>query len=223
METPSDRCGLALLLGYAMSRPRILSAEITLMLIGPSGMMTPVETETLVGLFSLGGAVLGVGGTLLGGWFQQRHQVQVAREERAEARSSEMESRGRGAAEKALIELHALRRHALAWKVGMSDDERNQWVGAAHAMVDEAELNVDLVPRADTLRVRLRDALNVVRHSFFEDCYEADHEAYKSEFDTSHCIGLLAAYMRGDDALPEPTAREEREAIQRDMRAEAGT
>lgn len=180
--------------------------------------MAHVQTETLVGLFGFGAAVLGVGGTLLGGWLQQRHQVQVAREERAEVRSSEVESRGREAAQKALTELYALRRHALTWKVGMSAEERNQWVGAAHPMVDEVELNVALIPGADTLRVRVRDALSVVRNSFFEDGYEGEHEPYRSEFDTSHCIGLLSAYMRGDDALPEPTAREERESIQHDMR-----
>ncbi|NUP43259.1 MAG: hypothetical protein HOY76_41140 [Streptomyces sp.] len=180
--------------------------------------MTTVETETLVGLIGLGGAVVGVGGTLLGGWLQHRQQAQTAREERAEARSSEAESRGREVADKALSELYALRRHALAWKVGMSAAERNEWLGKAHTMADEAELHTALIPGADTLRVRVGDALSVVRASFFQDADEAEHEADLCVADTGHCIDLLSAYMRGDAALPEPTRREERRAIERDMR-----
>ncbi|MFF3485092.1 hypothetical protein ACFYXC_17775 [Streptomyces sp. NPDC002701] len=175
-----------------------------------------METEMLVGVIGLGSAVVGVGGTLLGGWLQQRHQAQTAREERAEARSVEAESRGRQTADKALSELYALRTHALTWKMGMSADERNEWLGRAYTMADAAELHTALVPGADTLSMRLRDALKVVRASFFQDAYEAEHEAYLSEFDTSHCIALLSAYMRGDSSLPEPTLREEREAIERD-------
>lgn len=179
--------------------------------------MTGMQTETLVGLMGLGGAVVGVGGTLLGSWLQHRQQAEMAREERAEARAGEAESRGRGVAEKALTELYSLRRHALSWKAGMSAEERNEWVGTAHVMADQAELHTALVPGADTLRERLRDALSAARKSFFLDGYEAEHEAYRSEFDTSHCIALLSAYMRGDATLPEPTVREERETIERDM------
>ncbi|MFF3377778.1 hypothetical protein ACFYXF_33085 [Streptomyces sp. NPDC002680] len=175
-----------------------------------------MEAETLAGLVGLGGTVVGVGGTLLGGLIQQRHQARTTRDERAEARASEVESRGREVAEKALTELYGLRRHALTWKVGMSSDEQNQWAKTAHTMADDAELNAALIPGADALRERLQDALSVTRKSFSEDAYETEHEPYKSEFDTGHSIALLSAYMRGDEALPTPTLRERRESTARE-------
>ncbi|WP_328581942.1 hypothetical protein [Streptomyces sp. NBC_00370] len=177
-----------------------------------------MDTQTLAGVFGLGGTVVGVGGTLLGGIVQQRHQARTAREERAEARAGEVESRGRVVAEKALAELYELRRHALTWKVGMSPDERNQWVKTANTMADDAELNVALIPAADALRERLQDALSVARKSFFVDAYESEHEPYMSEFDAGHSIALLSAYMRGDGALPTPTERERRECAARETR-----
>ncbi|WP_413757197.1 hypothetical protein [Streptomyces sp. MMBL 11-3] len=177
-----------------------------------------METQTLVGLIGLGGAVVGVGGTLLGGLIQQRYQVRMAREERAEAQAREAESRGRDVARQALAELYKLRQHALTWQVGMSSDERNQWVKTANAIADEAELNAALIPDADALRERLQDALSVTRTSFSVDAHEAEHEPYMSEFDTGHCIALLSAYMRGDEALPTPTLRERRERAQREAR-----
>ncbi|WP_406516757.1 hypothetical protein [Streptomyces sp. NBC_00134] len=177
-----------------------------------------MDVQTLTGLFGLGGTVVGVGGTLLGGLIQQRHQVRTTREERAEARASEVESRGRGVAEKALTELYGLRRHAMTWKVGMSSDERNQWVKIAHAMADDSELNAALIPGADELRERLQDALSAARKSFFVDAFESEHEAYMAEFDTGHSIALLSAYMRGDHALPIPTLRERREGAEREAR-----
>lgn len=100
---------------------------------GPIGMMSSMRPETLAGLIGLGGAVIGVGGTLSAGWFQQRHQLRTAQEERAEARTGEVESRGREVARMALSELYQLRRQALAWQVGMSTEERNEWVRTAHA------------------------------------------------------------------------------------------
>ncbi|WP_328939210.1 hypothetical protein OG288_36930 [Streptomyces tauricus] len=100
----------------------------------------------------------------------------------------------------------------------MSSDERNQWVNTAHAVADDAELNAALIPGANELRERLQDALNVARISFFVDAHESEQEPYMSEFDTSHSIALLSAYMRGDEALPTPTLRERRERAQREAR-----
>lgn len=180
-------------------------------------MMSGMRPETLAGLFGLGGTVVGVGGTLLAGWIQQRSQERTAQQERAETRSSEADSRGREVARSALSKLYDLRRQALEWKVGMSAQERHEWVETAHAKADEAELNAALIPQADILRVRLRDALTVARDLFCEDEND-DHQAHRSEFAVDHCIALLSAYMRGDPELPERTLREERTMLEREMR-----
>ncbi|MFI7345291.1 hypothetical protein ACIBSR_03305 [Streptomyces sp. NPDC049936] len=176
-----------------------------------------MRPETLAGLFGLGGTVVGVGGTVLAGWFQQRSQVRTAREEREEARASEAESRGREVARKALSELYDLRRQALTWKTGMSSQERDEWVATAHARADEAELNAALIPQGDVLRVRLRDALSAARGLFSEGA-DDDYQVYPTEFAVDHCIALLSAYMRGDPALPRQTRREERTMLEREMR-----
>jgi hypothetical protein len=47
-----------------------------------------MQTEILVGLIGFSGAVVGAGGALLGGWFQQRHQAAAMREHQEAARAS---------------------------------------------------------------------------------------------------------------------------------------
>jgi hypothetical protein len=138
---------------------------------------------------------------------------------REEARADLLEERGRAAAEKALTELYDLRRHVSTWKAGMSVEERNQWYQTGYDHTYSAELNAALIPEANELRERLRDALEVVRTSMNVDAWQSDHEPHLSHFDTEHSIALLSAYMRGD-CLPPPTSREERETSQREMREE---
>ncbi|MFJ3665056.1 hypothetical protein ACIPSE_01230 [Streptomyces sp. NPDC090106] len=48
-----------------------------------------MQTETLVGLIGFGGAVVGAGGALLGGWLQQHHQRQLAAEARLAVQAQE--------------------------------------------------------------------------------------------------------------------------------------
>ncbi|MBZ6261188.1 hypothetical protein KVH22_37415 [Streptomyces olivaceus] len=180
-----------------------------------------MEAQTLVGLISgLGGAAIGAGGALLGGWLQQRHQAKLDREQREEARAGLVEERGRTAADKALGELYTLRRHVSTWEVDLSAEAKNQWYQTGHTHADEAELNAALIPEADNLRERLQDALESARTSMQIDAWESEHEPYLSAFDTEHAIGLLSAYMRGD-SLPAPTLREERASLEREMRREA--
>ncbi|MFI6606864.1 hypothetical protein [Streptomyces sp. NPDC050507] len=176
-----------------------------------------MEAETLAGLIGFGGAVVGAGGALLGAWLQQHHQAKTARVEREEARAGLVEERGRAAAEKALAELYRLRGHAVTWRGGMAADERNEWSRTSRNLIDAADLNAALIPKADKLRVRLQDALGAIRKSVHIDAHESEHEAYLSTSDTEHAIALLSAYMRGD-TLPAPTVREQREGVERDMR-----
>ncbi|MDX3233224.1 hypothetical protein [Streptomyces sp. ME19-01-6] len=176
-----------------------------------------MEAEVSAGWIGLIGASVGAAGALVGGWFQQRYQAKMAREDREEARNDLLEERGRTAADKALAELYALRRHVVTWKIGWSAVERVEWVQEGHTYADDAELNAALIPKAAELRERLRDALIAIRRSMFIDAHEAGNEPYLSEFDTEHAIELLSAYMRGD-GLPQPTLREERAGVERDMR-----
>ncbi|WNE95551.1 hypothetical protein PS467_09465 [Streptomyces luomodiensis] len=176
-----------------------------------------MEAEVSAGWIGLIGASVGAGGALLGGWFQQRHLAKMAREQREDARNDLMEERGRAAADKALAVLYTLRSHILTWKTGWSAVERVHWVQEGHTYTDDAELNTALIPKATELRKRFRDALGAIRRSMFVDAHEARNEPYLSEFDTEHAIELLSAYMRGDD-LPQPTLREERAGVDRDMR-----
>ncbi|WP_432131267.1 hypothetical protein [Streptomyces tendae] len=183
--------------------------------------MIAVQTETLVGLISgLGGAAIGAGGALLGGWLQQRHQVKLDREQREQARAGVLEERGRTAADKALGELYALRRHISTWKGAFSTEEQNEWFQTGYSLADVAELNAALIPEADELRERLQDALESARDSLHADAWYSEHEPYLSASDTEHTIALLSAYMRGD-YLPPMTAREERASLAREMRREA--
>lgn len=182
-----------------------------------------MQTETLVGLISgLGGAAIGAGGALLGGWLQQRHQAKLDREQRREARAGLVEERGRAAAEKALSELYLLRRHISTWKVDLNAEGKNAWFHSSITHADEAELNAALIPEASELRERFRDAMDAARMSMQIDAWESEHEPYLSESDTQHAITLLSAYMRGD-SLPAPTRREERASLERSMRREVET
>ncbi|WP_326755113.1 hypothetical protein OH738_10710 [Streptomyces hirsutus] len=179
-----------------------------------------MQPEVLSGLIGFGGAAVGAGGAFLGTWLQQRHQAQLEQQRWEKARADLLEERGRAAADKALAELYVLRRHISSWKVGMSAEEKSQWYRTGHGHTDNTELNAALIPEANELRERLRNALEVVRTSMHVDAWESEHEPYLSGFDTEHAIALLSAYMRGDP-LPSPSPREARESVEREMREEA--
>jgi hypothetical protein len=182
-------------------------------------MMICMEPEVVAALWGFGGAAMGAGGAFLGTWVQQRHQAEMEQKRRDDARADLLEERGRAAAEKALTELYDLRRHVSTWKAGMSAEERNQWYQTGYDHTYSAELNAALIPEANELRERLRDALEVVRTSMNVDAWQSEHEPYLSHFDAEHSIALLSAYIRGD-SLPTPTSREKRETTQREMREE---
>ncbi|MFJ8787042.1 hypothetical protein [Streptomyces sp. NPDC102476] len=179
-----------------------------------------MEPEVVAALWGFGGAIAGAGGAFLGTWVQQRHQTNMEQVRRTEARGDLLEERGRSAADKALTELYALRRHVGTWTVGLSAEGRNQWYQTGHDHTDHTELNAALIPEGGELRQRLRDAMEVVRTSMHVDAWESEHEPHLSLTDTQQAIEILSAYMRGD-ALPSPSLREERETAQREMR-EAG-
>jgi hypothetical protein len=161
--------------------------------------MIAVQTETLVGLIGFGGAVVGAGGALLGGWLQQRHQAETARADR-------IEERGMTAGANALEELRALWRH-MAEVGGQPDripDAFQPWKKIANAHMAEATLATMLMPQAEVVRQRIRevgDAMAVLADAVRDEsaallCYSIGAD---------DALDLLTAYMRGDP-LPEPSS-----------------
>lgn len=154
-----------------------------------------MEAETLVGLIGFGGAVVGAGGALLGGWLQQRHQAKTARHERLEAR-------GYAAGEQALAELYQLRQHLVECGVaGNVPQERQPWRFIAVTHLDEAELAVMLMPSAPLVHARVVEVLILAKR--FE--LAGQHRQRQVQW-MKHCvvaaIDMLSAHMRGEP-IPE--------------------
>lgn len=170
-----------------------------------------MQTEILVGLIGFSGAVVGAGGALLGGWFQQKHQAAAMREQQKAARASLLEERGRAAGEKALSELYALRRHLNECELRPVPEERQPWRGIARGFTDEAELAVMLMPNAGEVQSRITEAAGLITETLIIGREEArqmtdrEHRTHihKCLAGTLEAIGALSAFMRGDP-LPEP-------------------
>lgn len=179
--------------------------------MGSAHLRGHVQTEILVGLIGFGGAVVGAGGALLGGWFQQRHQAHVTREQQEVARAGLLEERGRAAGEKALSELYALRRHLKDCELRPVPEERQPWRVIARAFIDDAELAVMLMPNAREVQSRITDAAGLITETLVIGREEAremtaqEHvkHVHRCLAGTLEAIQALSAFMRGD-ALPEP-------------------
>ncbi|MEU0844803.1 hypothetical protein ABZ370_35765 [Streptomyces sp. NPDC005962] len=170
-----------------------------------------MEAETLAGLFGFGGAVVGAGGALLGGWLQQRHQAKVTREQQEAARADLLEERGRAAGEKALSELYALRRYLQDCKTRPVPEERQPWRVKTRAFIDEAELAVMLMPNAREVQARIGEAADLIIDTLTIGREEARQMTDQEHITHVHrCLGgtrdaiaALSAFMRGDP-LPKP-------------------
>lgn len=165
-----------------------------------------MQTEMWVGLIGFGGAVVGAGGALVGGWLQQRHQATVLRQQQEAARAGLLEERGRAAGEKALSELYALRRHLKDCELRPVPGERQPWRGIARTLIDDAELAVMLMPNAAEVQSRVADAAGLITQTLMIGRDEArmmtdgEHRTHVSLClgGTLEAIGVLSAFMRGD-------------------------
>ncbi|MEU1454404.1 hypothetical protein [Streptomyces avermitilis] len=154
-----------------------------------------MQTETLVGLIGFGGAVVGAGGALLGGWLQQRHQAETARLERQNAR-------GYAAGEKSLGELHRLRHHLTECEaVGDVSQDRQPWRSIAVRHLDDAELAIMLIPNATQVRERLVKALYCARRYELAGQHRANQVRWIKTCVTS-AIDMLSSHLRGDPVPP---------------------
>lgn len=165
-----------------------------------------MQTEMWVGLIGFGGAVVGAGGALVGGWLQQRHQATVLREQQEAARTGLLEERGRAAGEKALSELYALRRHLKDCELRPVPAELQPWRGIARTFIDDAELAVMLMPNAAQVQSRVADAARLITETLMIGRDEArmmtdgEHRTHVNLClaGTLEAIGVLSAFMRGD-------------------------
>ncbi|MGW2932942.1 hypothetical protein ACWDA7_13990 [Streptomyces sp. NPDC001156] len=160
-----------------------------------------MQTETLVGLISgLGGAAIGAGGALLGGWLQQRHQVKTAREQK-------IGDLGRAAGDKLLAELYGLRRLVMDCSYEEFREEHPQWRKTAVNHVDAVELAVGLIPQAPGVRTRVKEAMDLAESGTLY-AMRADlgprRELLHLFGGCNEAIEIVSAFMRGDP-IPAPS------------------
>ncbi|MEU8556016.1 hypothetical protein AB0C80_18770 [Streptomyces anthocyanicus] len=150
-----------------------------------------MQTETLVGLIGFGGAVVGAGGALLGGWLQQRHQVKAARAERREER--------RYTAGQTALGMLIRIRHAAA---NRAEDEESEAAWTAELIEWSTSFDAALLLIADGDEMRER-VFEVVRHLGYYDRLGQNHREANDWIDAAcgEAINLLSAYLR-EDPLP---------------------
>ncbi|MFF3377779.1 hypothetical protein ACFYXF_33090 [Streptomyces sp. NPDC002680] len=176
-------------------------------------MMIAMQAETLAGLIGFGGAVVGAGGALLGGWLQQRYQADIVVRERQNAR-------GYAAGEKALLELAQLRQHLIACTVmGDVSAEHQPWRLIAIRHLDNAEVAILLIPNASVIRERLIKALYCARRFELAGQHRPEQVAWIKAC-SSNAIDMLASRLRGD-AIPALGLEAIREKVRRNDAAYA--
>ncbi|MET9510772.1 hypothetical protein ABZX62_20320 [Streptomyces flavidovirens] len=161
-----------------------------------------MDPNVASGLIGFGGAVVGAGAALLGGLLQHRYQAKTTAAERTQ-------EYGRAAGEKALTELYALRRHMI--ECGMADipEARQPWQYIAKTHMDEAELAVMLMPKAQKVQDRISEVMGAGSQQMTTSGGDRVRQTTVGRGMALEAIDILSAYMRGD-ALPKPSPRVER-------------
>ncbi|MEU5030188.1 hypothetical protein [Streptomyces milbemycinicus] len=175
-----------------------------------------MQAETLAGLFGFGGTVIGAGVSLWATLITQRQQAKATADQREAAKISLINERSRTAGEKALSELYDLRRHITQRQRVLAPEDRETWLQAGEALADQAELEAGLMPQAEEVRTRFREALEVTRASMYAEVRGSSDLPVESKANTDHAIDLLSAYMR-EEALPEPTHAVDHHRYHRDL------
>jgi hypothetical protein len=176
--------------------------------------MIAVQTETLVGLIGFGGAVMGAGGALLGGWLQHRQQADTARRER-------WEGYGRSAGEATLTELLTAQEEMTDWarRFSGSEDDAEELHTIILKRGSAAKHSSLLIPEASELRARLKVVLDVMMDYYSAPAQEGFFQSMArlrwSYMAAQEGIELLAAFLRGEH-LPTPTAGFTTQRSQRD-------
>ncbi|MFE9953285.1 hypothetical protein ACFYRJ_38445 [Streptomyces sp. NPDC005531] len=152
-----------------------------------------MQIETLVGLIGFGGAVVGAGGALLGGWLQQRHQAKTAKEQRRDERRF---TAGRTALDMRI----RLRRVAATRSEGNAESEE-AWVDELVEWATTFDAALLVVPDGDEMRERV---FEVVRHLGFYDSLGQTYSEANGWIDLTckEAIELLSAFLREEPHPP---------------------
>ncbi|MFE9649323.1 hypothetical protein ACFYO0_35470 [Streptomyces sp. NPDC006365] len=170
-----------------------------------------MQTETWVGLIGFGGAVVGAGGALLGGWLQQRHQARIAKAERREER--------RYTAGQAALDMLIHFRQATANRIDEEESE-NAWteVFVEWSVTFDAALYV--VPDADEMRDRVFGIMGFIG---YHEALGQTHSEANLWIDAlcKEAIAVLSAFLR-EEPLPEPSQffLDQREMVRAHLRAQ---
>ncbi|MER7851664.1 hypothetical protein ABTZ98_03815 [Streptomyces bacillaris] len=154
-----------------------------------------MQVETLVGLMGLGGAAVGAGGALMGGWLQHRLQTKATREQQREER--------RYVAGQTALDMLIRLRLAAANRVGSVESE-DAWTDALVEHTTSYEAALLLIPDGAVLRDRLHAISRVLGH--YESLGQSHWEANAwLDVTALEAIGVLSAFLR-QEALPAPSA-----------------
>lgn len=153
-----------------------------------------MDADLAVGWIGLGGAAIGAGAAILGGWLQQKAQAKTAKLERQEGYS-------RNAAETALNELLLLQRNILAALAAEGYDEQdlvNDTVNSTHS----ARFSMMLVMHADEVRRRMDEVFSVLTYALAAPSGDSRIRRYLTASEEG--LNILSSYLR-DEPLAAPS------------------
>lgn len=142
----------------------------------------------------LGGASVGAGAALLGGWLQQRSQAKSSREVRHEERHQAL-------GQTALTELLGLQQR-LRVSPGDFDHADQTWIADTVEHLQSARMAMLLVPNAPETRRRMEEIFQLASRMSVAGA-PLMRRLFVMEM-TTEGIEVLAAFMRGDP-LPPPS------------------
>ncbi|WP_328939204.1 hypothetical protein OG288_36900 [Streptomyces tauricus] len=150
-----------------------------------------MQTETLVGLSGFGGALVGAGGALLGGWLQQRLQAKTAKAERREER--------RYTAGQTALDMLIRLRQATASRTEDQEGE-DAWADAFVDWTVTFDAALYVVPDGDQMREQV---FQIMRLIGFYEALGQTHQESNLWIDSlcKEAIEVLAAFLR-EEPLP---------------------
>ncbi|MDV9175972.1 hypothetical protein R6V09_38365 [Streptomyces sp. W16] len=156
--------------------------------------MIAVQTETLVGLIGFGGAVVGAGGALLGGWLQQHHAAKTAKDER---RSERRYTTGQAA-----LEILIRFRQATASRTEDQESE-DAWNDVFIDLTVTFDAALYVVPDGDEMREQVFEIVRLI--AYYEQLGQT-HQESNLWIDSlcKEAIEVLSAFLR-EDPLPSPS------------------
>ncbi|MFC8230276.1 hypothetical protein [Streptomyces sp. NPDC057287] len=151
-----------------------------------------METDMLVGLIGLGGALMGASATFVGVVYQQRRQD-------LSARTLHRRTQAASAADMILSDLYELQRVARQGNGGLTESERAERYRSQHDAVARIVLSVQRIPDAE-LRSRLQQNAFFVLLNPPEDARPEMERREATLWLCMDSIESLGAYLRNEPA-----------------------